>query len=384
MTAAVEVLFRDRNGIATWEYRGKQWLRLASGSPALDDGHGWTAPQQYRTITTGDLDGDGRAPELIGRSTAGLEWYRWNTTARVWAQMPNPPDQDDTPTDTDVRWHGAGWDDDPSGYDTIQTGDIDRDGRDEIIGRGEDGVQILDLPAGSNQWLQYPTTAAFETQLHGFLYPDFGTGDTDLPPEDWTNPAYFSTLQVVRTHAADPLHGLVLARRLHGLEFTRIGNYEDRANPVSPHLGRVRNFDWTVNTTSNTVGTTAPGQTLVQLPALSDRCGFDQPRYYDTIRVGDIDGDGTSEVVARDFGGLRTWKLEAGTAAGDARVREPDRRLPRLRHRRQRPRRCSTSKRRCSRPRSTSGPAPTASTSTRRDSCGRPTTRRMPARSPTS
>jgi len=47
-------------------------------------------------------------------------------------------------------------------------------------------------------------------------------------------------------------------------------------------------------------------------PALSDALGWDQPQYYQTFRVGDVDGDGLDELVGRFSDGVHVWKWSPG------------------------------------------------------------------------
>ena len=47
--------------------------------PTWTDAGGWNDPSQYSTIQLADVDGDGK-DELIGRSDAGIQIYRFDTT----------------------------------------------------------------------------------------------------------------------------------------------------------------------------------------------------------------------------------------------------------------------------------------------------------------
>ena len=51
--------------------------------PSWTDAGGWSDPSQYSTIQLADFNGDGR-DELLGRSDAGLEIYRFDTTLGQW------------------------------------------------------------------------------------------------------------------------------------------------------------------------------------------------------------------------------------------------------------------------------------------------------------
>jgi len=56
-----------------------------------------------------------------------------------------------------------------------------------------------------------------------------------------------------------------------------------------------------------------PQTPQVALSALSDGLGWKQPRYYSTIQVSDLDGDGQSELLARWIDGLNIYRFENGT-----------------------------------------------------------------------
>ena len=45
-------------------------------------------------------------------------------------------------------------------------------------------------------------------------------------------------------------------------------------------------------------------------PGFSDAHGWDQPKYYQSIRFGDIDHDGAAEMIGRDADGVQTWKYD--------------------------------------------------------------------------
>src|SRR5690606_17673386 len=53
------------------------------------------------------------------------------------------------------------------------------------------------------------------------------------------------------------------------------------------------------------------------IDALSNAAGFDDPSAFSTIRTGDLDGDGRADVCARTSAGVRCW-ISTGTGYGDA------------------------------------------------------------------
>ena len=106
--------------------------------PSWTDAGGWNDPSQYSTIQLADVDGDGK-DELIGRSDAGIQIYRFDTT---WGQWRPQVDADGVPQlldDFASFLPSNEWDprnpNQASIYSTIQAADIDGQPGEEILGR---------------------------------------------------------------------------------------------------------------------------------------------------------------------------------------------------------------------------------------------------------
>ena len=95
----------------------------------LSDAHGWNQPQYYRTIQTADLDGNGKA-DLIARGRAGLHTYRWGQHGwtAVGPVLSNLSD-------------ASGFNQ-PQYYRTIQTADLDGNGKAELLARTGAGIAV--------------------------------------------------------------------------------------------------------------------------------------------------------------------------------------------------------------------------------------------------
>lgn len=151
-----------------------------------------------------------------------------------------------------------------SSYAPPATTDVDGDGRADLCARSSDGVHC---------W--------FGTESGGF---DPGTGKVLVPLSNangWTDPSNYATL------------------RFGDLDGDGRADLCARAND--------RMLCWTSAT--NPLGTRFDG------PAWSDAAGWGAARYYSTIRFADIDGDGRADLCARSSAGIRCH-LSTGTGFG--------------------------------------------------------------------
>ncbi|MFB9481225.1 N-acetylmuramoyl-L-alanine amidase [Streptomyces filamentosus] len=114
-----DLVARDKDGVL-WYYKG-------TGNPSvpfktrLKVGGGWNA--YSKLLGVGDMNADGR-PDLIARDTTGVLWMYKNTGA-----SPNP-------FATRVRV-GGGWN---TYNELIATGDLDKDGKPDLIARDTTGA----------------------------------------------------------------------------------------------------------------------------------------------------------------------------------------------------------------------------------------------------
>jgi hypothetical protein len=195
---------------------------------ALDDGG------------TTDLDGDGKA-DLCVRAAAGLRCTLSTGVgfAGSWR--------------IDELSNELGWDDE-SNFATLRLGDLDGDGRADVCARG------------NNRVLCWPSTGmGFGTRIDGPALSD---------ASGWAQPQYFTTLRLadVTGDGRDDL----CARAAAGL----------RCYP----------------STGDGFGA------AIASPALRDADGFDAVDKYGTLRTGDLDGDGRADVCARGAGGMQCWR----------------------------------------------------------------------------
>jgi hypothetical protein len=105
--------------------------------PGLTDLNGWNQPSHYQNILVGDLDGDGQ-DELVVRGVGGIQVYRFNKTLGQWTQvLVNPPILSDQ--------SGVNA---PQYYQTLRLGDLDADGKPELVARTSQGIWVFQFTPG--------------------------------------------------------------------------------------------------------------------------------------------------------------------------------------------------------------------------------------------
>jgi hypothetical protein len=207
---------------------------------------------------------------------------------------------------------GAGWSQ-PSQYKTIQLADIDGDGRAELIGRGTKGLQVyrwnttygiwdavsvegpLTDADGWNEEKYYLTIQCADVDGDGraelmargrdgvmtFRWDGTGwtspTGGGPLPDADgWGDPKYYSTIQLADIDGDKKAE--MIARGREGVTTLRW-----------------HGKGWT---------------SLTGRGPLPEADGWGDPKYYSTIELADIDGDGQAELIARGPNGVATLRWD--------------------------------------------------------------------------
>lgn len=252
---ADELLARGVNGMDTYKWTGSEWKNLKGGSPPWSDAGGWDKVQYYSTIQTADIDGDG-ADELLVRAAGGMDTYKW--TGSEWKNLKagNPP------------WLDAYDWDDSEAYRTIQTGDLDGDGKAELIARSVDWLEVY-------TWTGTEWKTFFNFLAHTY-WPTY---------QGWNKPGYYLTIQSadIDGEKGDEL----LIRNGSGM-------LAYKWDPTSKVLDRI----------------------VSDNPKLTDDYWADGDNYL-TIQTGDVDGDGAADLIARGVYGIRTWSYNKGTKAWD-------------------------------------------------------------------
>lgn len=250
--------------------------------PAWADAAGWANASQYETIRLGDIDGDG-VSELLGRNAARLEVFHWAEPYQAAAEgdpkrvadLPVPeqwvastipgPAMPEAPTNPATSMAPGFYE--PSAYATLQLAQLTPDAGHELFVRTFDGIEIYDFVAS-------PSGGSWQT-ITTSVFPD------DKPNgQAWYHAQHYETI----THGDVDGDGLdeILGRGLDGIETYALQG------------GALVRLD--------------PSSTI-----MSDSDGWTDPQYYETIRVADLDGDTTAELLGRGKDGLEVYELASGT-----------------------------------------------------------------------
>ncbi len=225
--------------------------------PGLTDLGGWTAPSHYRDILYGDLTGDG-IDEMVARDAGGIHVYRYDRALGQWSEVITNEILSDA--------EGFGQ---PQYYETLRLGDIDGDGRAELIIRSSDGILTYrftpdkEFPADKGTWTEINTSTAPRPMAASF-----------------EGASHYSTIQLTPLGRQDPKKKTMqlIGRGPGGLE-----------------LYKWNGTGWGQLTTLNIGG------------VLTDAGGWTHRQYYTTIMPWD-----TRTVIIRSSAGLLVYKYTAG------------------------------------------------------------------------
>ncbi|HET8912099.1 MAG TPA: LamG-like jellyroll fold domain-containing protein, partial [Ktedonobacteraceae bacterium] len=284
----------------------RYWYDLNAGDLGLTDAGGWNQPQYYSTLRLADINGD-RQAELIIRGAAGLSTYAFNPTSGRWYNL-----NAGTLGFTDV----GGWNQ-PQYYRTLRLADINGDGQSELLVRGADGLHTFTFNRANSQWQDIGA-------------PIQGLGDSN----NWNQSQYYETIRTadINGDGQDELifrgpYGLFayIYDRTHkywydlnagDLGFTDTGGWNQPQFYSTLQLADINGdgqAELLVRGTDGllTLAFDTNSQKWVNLGTgplgLTDSHHWDNASYYSTIQAADIDGDGQAELLARSDSGLISW-----------------------------------------------------------------------------
>ncbi|MFZ0091605.1 MAG: VCBS repeat-containing protein [Solirubrobacteraceae bacterium] len=145
-----ELLARASDGLRVKRWNGGGYDSLATLT-ALAGAPGSIPPGVWGSIRTGDITGDGKADVLFVDAKGQLEAWTYNPGANQWSELP---------TSTPLNL-GTDFVNNPAYYDTLQVGDVNGDGRADVVARGPFGIRTWFYCSGGAS--QVPGCAS----LHG-------------------------------------------------------------------------------------------------------------------------------------------------------------------------------------------------------------------------
>ena len=222
--------------------------------PPMAEADSFFDPSVYTTIQAADLDGDA-ADEVFYRSIDGVEVF--DLADGAWTGPTAGPPWGDANALGDSAWEEIY-------YGTIQAGDVDGDGDDEILGRTSQGIQTWARQANGS-FLRLETGASPQV---------FANAD------GWTDVLYTQTIQLGELDGTPGLE--LLARASQGLTL------------------------WDFSVTDAATGRGVWSQLEASGP-WTDAKGWNKNSYAGTITTADLDGDGVDEVVGRSKYGLDAY-----------------------------------------------------------------------------
>jgi hypothetical protein len=199
-------------------------------------------------------------------------------------------------------------------YETIQAADLDGDGRAELIGLGPSGLEVWGYDPTAGTWVNRKV-------------------ENPLSEEFWTTPWYYSTIQCADIDGDGQAE--LLARGPDGMRVWSLSGtswrpgvtnsfMQDSNNWTNPSYYRtLQCADVNGDGSPELIGRDDNGlhafrydngwsEIATPLTALGTASGWALPQYYSTIQCADIDGDRTKEVVGRGPNGILAWKLVSG------------------------------------------------------------------------
>ncbi len=239
-------------GLWCWPSTGTGFGDRIDG-PSWSDSSGWDEPYYYGTIRFGDLDGDGKA-DACARAAAGMSCYLSDGDG-FSAAIGGPA------WTNDLGWNAVMY------WSTIRLDDLDGDGRAELCGRGEGGFEC-----------------------HGWDGAVWQVGATQAELTDergWFDHSNYSTF--------------------------RLGDVDGDGDKDLCARADAASYCWLYE--AGNFGT------RWDLDELDDDGGWDHWRYYSTIRLADVTGDGRDDLCARYAAG---WYCHPSNGSGfDAAVAGP-------------------------------------------------------------
>ena len=270
------------------------WCHLSKGTSwgekgpvlGLSDESGWGDPTNWGTMRMGDVDGDGRA-DLCARSNTAVQCWK-SDGAGLATRIDGPGWSDD-----------GGWDDFKY-HSTLRLLDVDGDGRDDLCGRAAKGI-ICHKSAGDGfgASIDGPAWSDAEGMGQARYYGTLRTGDVD---GDGREDLCMRTKEGVECWLSD---GAGFPTRVQGPGWSDTsgwGKYQYWSTIRLVDVNGDRRADLCGRAAAGLRCHLSEGQSFgdaIEVAALSDDSGWNDPSNFLTLRTGDVDGNGTQDLCLR-------------------------------------------------------------------------------------
>lgn len=278
-----ELCARAADRLYCWVYADNTWTRL--DGPELSDASGWGHIRHYSTIRMMDFTGDGKQ-DLCARAGRGI--VCWPSTGDGFGASVHGPEWSNEAGFGVAKYYG-----------TMRAGDINGDGKDDVCIRDAEGM-LCALSTGD-----------------GFGEPFRGPGWKDS--NGWGNMTYWTSIRLEDVNGdgmADLCARAAAGVRCHFSEGSGFGaavevaalnndsGWADLTNHSTLRTGDINGDgaqDLCLRANARVVCFMWNGTAFdrVDGPEWSDATGWDKPQHFDTLRMGDFNGDGNADLCAR-------------------------------------------------------------------------------------
>ncbi|HNS99121.1 MAG TPA: VCBS repeat-containing protein [Polyangiaceae bacterium] len=293
---------RANANVDCWKSDGTKLATHVVG-PGWSDDSGWNDFKYHSTIRLLDIDGDGK-DDLCARAAKGVVCYR--STGNGF----------DTAVDGPAWSNEAGYGE-PKFYGTLRTGDVNGDGREDLCIRSKDGMEC---------WLS--NGSGFPTRVQGPNWSD---------EWGWSAYRYWSTIRLVDVNGdwkADLCARAVAGLRCHlsqgdsfgeAIEVASLSDdsgWNDPSNFLTLRTGDIdgngtQDLCVRANAKIHCYLWNGNGFDAIEGPDWSDADGWNEKKYYHSIQLADMNGDGRADLCGRHVTGWRCHP-STGNGFGDA------------------------------------------------------------------
>ncbi|QED28673.1 hypothetical protein FRD01_15805 [Microvenator marinus] len=292
-----EVCARAAARVFCWRWTGNEWKRF--NGPELSNDSGWDHIRHYSTIRLTDFNGDGK-DDLCAR--AGRGWRCWPSTGNGFGAGVNGP-----------AWSNAQGFGSAKYYGTVRTGDINGDGKEDVCIRDSSGI-ACSLSTGTG---------------FGPVFRGPGWKDSN----GWRHLTYWSSIRLGDVNGdgkADICARASAGLRCHfsrgdsfgpAVEVAALSNdsgWSDVSNHSTLRLGDTNGDgaqDLCIRANARVIcyGWDGAAFKRVNGPEWSDEKGWNTANRYNTMQLGDFNGDGKEDLCARAAAG---WRCVPSNGAG--------------------------------------------------------------------